>query len=694
MATDNYEVETGAPEDMVRVVQTAAVEKAIDPSRRALVDEWINKVKASKRDLEKCFKRMEKCQALAVYGSDKEWAEADNYVVPVVKRHIDQTVAALYARNPKATATRKKRIMYTLWDGKKESAEAAFALAQYGDPNATAMLQEIQSVREQNAMLDKMGRTLECLWDYYINEQVYGYKQQLKAMVRRTKVNGVGYIKLNFQRILEKRAEITARIQDVTDQISAAETLTRQMATEEGIPDDSARMEELRLLLRDLQAQEEIIVREGPVYDFLRSNEVIFDTQCRHLKSWAGARWIAHEFELTPEEILEIYQVDVSKSFTAYMPTTDRNSSGRNGQKARKAKVWEIQDKRNGQFLTVCDGHPDFLREPSPPDVQIERFFTIFPLVFNEVESEEELIPPSDVWLSRHMQNEYNRSRQGLREHRIANRPYYVTERGKLEETDKDKLSNHPANAIVELNALLPGQKVQDVLQRGEVVPIDPNQYEVNMIYQDMLRVVGSQEANLGSTSGSTATESSIAENSRMSTLADNVDDLDELLSELAKATCQLMLLELNKETVVEIVGPGAVWPEMRPTREEIVKDLTLEIKAGSSGRPNKAAELANLERAMPFILQIPGINPEPFAKKYLGLLEIDVEDAVVEGLPSMTAINAMMARQAQQALTGGMNAPAMQGDAGAQNVPNTQTNEPQAQPQYTAPFEGVAAIS
>jgi hypothetical protein len=690
---DNFDATDSIPADEPGKAQPGGVED-IDPSRRALVKEWASKISSARKQLQKtAFDRMEKCQQLAIYGADKEWTQNDNYVVPVVKRHIDQAVSALYARNPRAVAQRKKRLNYSLWDGKTETAKAALDLASRGDPNAVALLQEIESVRQQNGLLDKSGQTLEVLYHYYMSEQAYGYKQQIKALVRRVKINGVGYVKLNFQRILEKRAEITAQINDVTNQIASVEGLLRQAASETWVEPDSARMEELRLLMRDLQAQEEIIVREGPVFDFPRSNEIIFDPACRHLKSWAGARWVAHEFDMTPEEISEVYKIDVSKHFTKYSSNPQSRYQAEKGeQKREKAKVWEVQDKKNMQFFTICDGYPDFLVEPSAPTVQIERFFTVFPLVFNEVESEEEIIPPSDVWLSRHMQSEYNRSRQGLREHRIASRPYYVTERGKLEETDKDKLANHPANAIIELNALLPGQKVDDVLQRGAIVPIDPNQYEVNMIYQDMLRVVGSQEANLGSTAGSTATESSIAESSRMSSMGDNVDDLDDMLSELARSVCQLMLLELSKETVVEIVGPGAVWPEMRPTREDIAKEITLEVKAGSSGRPNKAAELANMERAMPFLLQLPGINPEPLTKRYLDLLDIDLEDAISQGLPSVTAINAMVAKASNQPMAAGMGPgsdPSLQGGQGAQNAPSPGPQQGGPQPGYPAPANG-----
>src|SRR3546814_7258708 len=100
--------------------------------------------------------------------------------------------------------------------------------------------------------------------------------------------------------------------------------------------------------------------------------------------------------------------------------------------------------------------------------------------------------------------------------------------------------------------------------------------YETNGIFEDILRIAGSQEANLGGAAGATATESSIAEGSRISSLESNTDDLDELLTTLARATGQLMLMGLSVEKVIEIVGPGAAWPNL--DREAIVSEIFLEI--------------------------------------------------------------------------------------------------------------------
>src|SRR3546814_18951850 len=79
-------------------------------------------------------------------------------------------------------------------------------------------------------------------------------------------------------------------------------------------------------------------------------------------------------------------------------------------------------------------------------------------------------------------------------------------------------------------------------------------------------------------------------------------------------------------------------------SREDVISEIFLTVKAGSSGRPNKAAEIANRERAFPFIVQLPGSAgvANAMLTDYLDLLEIDHGDAVLEGLPSLVALHAL----------------------------------------------------
>lgn len=660
----------------------AARAPEVDPARANLVARWCRNIRQAKKRFAPDYERMRENMDLVLYGSSKQLYEQGHYVVPIIQRHINQSVAALYAKNPRSTAKRRKRLEYQLWDGDIQSLMMAQQAALAGDVNAAALLREVEEVKTRQQMFDRMAKTLEILFQYFVDEQETNFKTRLKQLVRRAKTCGVGYLELGYQRVIEQRPDVLAKIDDTKAKLERAKALLA-MASDGDMDQDAPEVEELRLLLADLERQADVIVREGPVFDFPGATEIIPDPKCRQLNGFIGADWIAREFIMSPEKVLQTYNVSVKGRYKAYTGDSRYCEDGDDPDKDRTDMccVWRVQDKKNRQVFTIIDGYPDFVEEPAEPLVQVEGFWTTFTLTFNEIEHEKRLFPPSDVEILKHPQLEYNRARQGLREHRIANRPAYATMKGMLDDQDKEALQVRPANAVVELKALQSGMTVDQVLQAIKPVPVDPALYETNSVFEDVLRSVGAQEANLGGMSGATATESSIAESSRTTSLASNVDDLDMFLTQVAKATGQLLLMEVDPATARKIAGPGAVWPEV--SRQEAVEEIYLEVKAGSTGRPNRAAELANMERGMPVLFQVPGVNPYPVARKYLELLDIDLEEAIVEGLPSIVALNAMAGKQVQPSTGDPGTDPSQQGRAGSDNAPRAAENEPGPQPAY-----------
>jgi hypothetical protein len=666
----------------------SAVEKPEpDPATKANVEKWTKRITSAKKHYKKTFDRMKSCQRIATEGRDKDWPE-DSYTVPVLGRHINVTVAALYARNPTPSAKRRKKVQFKLWDGNYTSLQQAAMAAQPkvdqasgavmpGDPNAAALLMEVQQVHQQNQMLDRLGQTMEVLCDYFLEEPDTGFKQQLKAAVRRTKVCSVAWVKLGFQRLTETNYDAQARLIDTTAQLAQLDALLAENASGD-IDADSAKADELRRLIEQLQAAQETVLREGPVFSFPKATRVIVDPACIHLKTLVGAEWVAEEFPpMSREDILRDFKVDIGANFTSFKADGTKQED----QEQNLALLWEVWDKKTQQSFVVCDGYCDYIRPPAAPNVKLTRFWPLFPLVFNEVEDDDTLFPNSDVWNARHMQREYNTVRQGLREHRIQNKPKYASVKGRLEGEDLKKLAAGASGDIIELAGMQTGEKVGDLLQQIQTVPIDPNLYEVNTVFSDIERVIGSSQADLGAPASTTATQSSIIEQGRATTNSDNVDDLDDMLSSLMRGVGEVMLQELTLETVQKIAGEGAVWPTMPASRQQIADDLWLEVKAGSSGRPNRAAELANMERGLPYLLQIPGINPFPLGRRYGELLDLDVDEIVIEGMPSIQAQNAAAGKGSPQAADG-----QMQGPHGAMNAPSTAPNEPGAQPSYPAP--------
>ena len=667
-------LEGAAPEQKDSAIKRG--EPEISEPRKRLVSWWQAQIKADKKHWKTAFDQMRRDQDFC-YGkqwSDSRW-EDDRYQANITLRHVQQRVAALYAKNPKVTAKRKERMLSTVWDGTMGSVMLAMQQLQQAQAmmnpqmalQPMQIMQDAQQSVQQKDQMDKFGRTLELVYDYNVSEQIHPFKTMMKLVVRRAVTTGVGYVKVGFQRVLEPRPEVEARIADITQKMATLERLLADHQDGE-LTEESAELEQLRALMADLQNQPEQVVREGLIFDYPDSMSIIPDRKVRQLREFLGADYVTQEYVLTPDEVKEIYGIDIQNKFRAYRPGTtedptvspltgeydpqtdswsyDKEDPTGDTHKNAVCIVWETYNRKDGMVYVMCDGYKDFLREPAAPEIWTERFYPWFPLVLNECDHPVKIFPPSDVGLIRDAQKEYNRLRESLREHRIANRPATAAAGGMLSEADVEKMVNRPANALVELDGLQPGQSVEQLLQPIRGPGLDPNLYEVNGVFEDILRTVGVQEANLGTAGGSTATETSIAESSRQSSLASNVDDLDMMLSEMARAAGQILLAEMQPQTVQEIVGPGAVWPTL--TREQLAKEIYLEIEAGSTGKPNQAQEIQNFERLAPILMQIPGVTPEMLAKEAIRRLDdrLELDEVYDQNMLSIQAMNQAAGQQ------------------------------------------------
>jgi hypothetical protein len=556
--------------------------------------------------------------------------------------------------------------------------------------NAQEVVADAQNVKRQLTMLNKIARTLEILYEYEISEQQQSFKSMMKMTVRRAATSGVGWTRVGFQRVMGKSPDLDSRIADIQSQLSLIERVSADLADGE-VNKDSAAAEQMRLTIQELSKEQDVVVREGLVFSWPRSTAIIPDPHCIQLRDFLGCDWAAEEFLLTVNEVQETYGVDVSKGHTSY----ERTDVGTDYERARQSwetggskdgggvdegdsdtcVVWHLFNKKDGLVYKICDGYKDFLGDPVAPEVYTDRFWPWFLTAFNEVDGR--VYPLSDVQLIRPMQRELNRSRQGLREHRVANRPKTAYAEGTLSEEDLNAFRNHPVNALIGVAGMQPGQDINQLLQAVKGAPIDPNLYEVNPIFQDLQRATGDQEADLGGTSGDTATETSYAASAKANATGSSIDDIDETLNAMAKASGQILLLNVSEEVVKSVVGPGAMWPVL--TKSEVARDIYLEIQAGSSGRPNQAQELQNFERLAPILMQIPGIKPSFLAKEAIKRMDdrVDVDEAVADGLPSITSMNSGKIPGLP-----GQGDPNAQGPQGALNAPqppptNSQTPTP-----------------
>ena len=97
---------------------------------------------------------------------------------------------------------------------------------------------------------------------------------------------------------------------------------------------------------------------------------------------------------------------------------------------------------------------------------------------------------------------------------------------------------------------------------------MDQSLHNTRPLAEDFMFSAGAQEANVGPAQPNvTATVGNVAEQSRMTVAASNVDDLDMLLTQVALCGGQLIMWEMSPEVVKHVVGVGAVWPEREPCR-------------------------------------------------------------------------------------------------------------------------------
>lgn len=648
-----------------------------DPAAEEFVTAWLTKIDESKKHHEEAFERMREDIRFA---AGIQWVGQtktdDRYVADITQNILRQRVAALYAKNPVVVAKRRKRLDFSIWDESLATLQAAMQNPM--DPSNMMLLQDVTQGAQYRKTMDSIAKTLEIAFHHQLGEQKPDFKRQLKQLVRRTDTTGVGYMRLDFHRAMSVSPEINQQINDYATQLSYIEQLIS--AREEGeFTDQDKEAEKLRIAIQSLEQNKYILIREGLQLSFPRSTALIPDKNCTQLEGWLGAGFLAEEFYMSGDEIKRLYKID-PKDFSGTLYTPLDQNGYKIGASPMSPKtdakgngfycVYLVYDLETSSCFTICRGYCDYLVAPAAPGVKLERFFPYFALTFNDREDENCIFPHSTVRLIMHQQREYNRAKEALRQHRIASKPLYASAVGALDEADKGNIAQHDAHECIEIQTLQEGQDVATKFQMVKKHAIDQNVYETNTIFADITRVAGFQPADLGAIAGATATETSLAEDSRSSSVASNSDDLDDFLSAFAKEAGHVIMTEFSAETIVKIVGPGAVWPEF--SGADVANDIYLEVAAGSSGRPNKAAKAAAVERLYPLLIQLPGINPEWVVKLAVDIIDdnVDISDAYIEGLPSLMMLN-KPAPGAGAVPTGNpQNDPQAQGAQGVDNAP------------------------
>ncbi len=627
----------------------------IAPTEEATIKLWRKRIKDAKAYFEPDFKRMrdnmEFAAGLQWQGQTTMDDVDDRYVANFVTNHVNQKVASLYAKDPKCESRCRNRLNYQLWDGSIESEQQAMMVMQQSQMmgmatpqtmQAGALLQDIAQGKQFEALCKKVGKTLELLYTYQCDTQAPSFKKQVKQLVRRIITTGVGFVRLNFVRSFDHVLSSSLTDDSLAFRLKRAKAIMAGVA-DDSIQSDDPRIEQLRLLFESVQSSvqqgDTTNVEERLEFDFPSSTSIIVDQRCKTLKGFIGAEWIAQQYIMPLDTANSYFELRGDKAVTTggefvqyaddstELPRPTMEATPKDVAKTPLGCFWEVFDLTTKTSFFICDGWKWYVKSPAPVDPSTNNFWPIFSVTFNDVEVEPgqkvHVYPPSDVQLLKPMQKERNRSRQELREHRKVNRPFFWTMKGWCTDTDKEKFSNHETGELVEMQGQPPNGDMSNAVGKWEGTEIDQNMYSTQPLDADSQLVIGSNQVQQqGPLRHVAATPAVIQEQARMSGVSSNVDDLDDLLSDLAQAAGEIMLREFSPQTVQRVVGKGAVWPDQQ--REDFLNHVYLDIVAASSGRPNKAVDVQNAQQIVPLMAQA-GANPWALIKYLCTVMDANI---------------------------------------------------------------------
>jgi hypothetical protein len=360
-------------------------------------------------------------------------------------------------------------------------------------------------------------------------------------------------------------------------------------------------------------SDEEITRYLGYSLELIQQEDFRFDwTTSRTLDIHRGG-WEAHrvfmgyddfgsKFDVTPEEMnaLHIYAEDGSiikdkhwvsgsGAYDSEGPADrkDLEATANMGQVA----VWEMWNKREGRVYVWVDGLKRFLQNYIPEHTG-RKWYPFYILAFNPVVGRP--IPLSDTLLTQPLQDELNTRRTHERDGQRASYPRVLIKQGAMTDEEKAKYEASDPYSVVEVQS---PDDVGKAIQETKPLPFNPALYdrtEVRMEFE-MMSGVSRNAAGSASSKGELATTAAVA-NEQMGLHVDfRRSMLEEFIFDIIYDLAFIGIQVFPEENVKAMCGQGAYWPLLN--RETMLFNLKLDVRAGSSGKPDTEKRLAVYEQ-------------------------------------------------------------------------------------------------
>ncbi len=472
-------------------------------------------------------------------------------------------------------------------------------------------------------------------------------KRRGRPWVRSSLTIGLGVLKASWQERTEISPETQTAINDLQQNIARARALQEELAdgtagygarawdTVKGVfgSDQEATVAELERQLATIQNGAERVVARGFVIDNV-AGENFQVAPGFTIANHVDAPWNAEISYQRYEDALAEFgpylaQFDPKGDAAAIMckaakfaprkPCMGKNQSVNVAENATTAedadefttnpdggaacyvRLIEIWDAESNTVLTGITGVPYWVKPGFNPPATT-RFYPFFAFCTSEVDGQRH--PQSLVSRSIKLTDEYNRSLSAETEHRRRIIPKTAFNAGAMTDEEAKKLEKAKIGEMVAINTTQPNADLRAILVPITYSQMDPAAYDRSKIEAALERIWGVQEALSGSiNTAKTATEADIQQQGFQARSSSRRDSMEMRLSELAEYTCQIARVYLSDEDVRFIAGPTAFWPPYQGP-DDLAEFMRIEIRAGSSGKPNTALERQSWANLLPLLQQ------------------------------------------------------------------------------------------
>ncbi len=607
---------------------------------RADVARWHKRIKEA-RDFDEMAREQ--------YARDRRQARGDSGFevdANVLGTYIDISESFLYARNPDVDVLPSRAVEPP---DASEVMDAILAVVPPTPPPQPALLGMIagpvdpmvqQAIVQQQAQAEHarimerfrkrqrdakhFAETLEIVVSQLWRDA--RLKTRARKSVRSALTTGCGWLKASWQERTAPSAETLQTINDLQDNLKRLRAL--QVDAKEASGDElETKAVDIERQIAALQAEVETVIARGFVIDFVRSDDMQVAPGV-DLSDFQDSPWMAHRIPMLVDEAKAAFGLDdealrsatrfyarkpemiqrdspmLSENITQTDADAFVSSSSINGETGRGVEYvmcWEIWDRDSNAVLTTLEGCKRWVKPPWAP-CATTRFYPFFLFAMNDVDGQRH--PQSLVSRSAKLVDEYNRIGTAEAEHRRRIKPKTAFNAGGLDPEEARKLEGATTQEMVPIRPTNPMQPIGELLMPVAYAPLDAALYSRDRIIGELERIWGIQEALAGAVeTAKTATEAEIQQTGFNARSTSRRDLIEEELSDLARYTAEVAWHYMQSEDVIRIAGPDAFWPQYVGP-ESLKQFVSVEIRAGTTGKPNTKAERESWSMLLPMLQQ------------------------------------------------------------------------------------------